>query len=139
MLSPLTKKELKDFHDLLIQRKSRLIEEITIEKESFNNGRGPGDLIDVVTSLLERELDFSFTEKERKSLEEIDHALERIENNTYGICVDTQKPIPKSRLLVVPETLRTLKAQKSYESRAKKKRRLTRESLITHSVPFGAS
>ena len=56
-------------------------------------------------------------------LEEIDRALERIENKTYGICVDTNKPIGKTRLRAMPETMRTLKAQEAYETMLKKKRR----------------
>jgi RNA polymerase-binding transcription factor DksA len=41
-------------------------------------------------------------ENERGLLREIDEALERIEDNTYGICLATNKPITKSRLRVKP-------------------------------------
>ena len=123
MSSAFTKKELDEFHKLLLERRSKLIEEITKEKDSFDQGEGPGDLVDMATSLLEKELNFSLTEKERNSLEEIDKALERIANGTYGICIDTQAHITKTRLLAVPEALRTLKAQEAYEAKFRKARK----------------
>ena len=122
MIPPFDQQELKEFFNLLIQRRAKLIKEIAVEKEPFNSGEGPGDLVDMATSLLERELDFRLTAKEKNSLEEIDYALERIKDNIYGICVDTHEPIAKDRLLAVPEALRTLKAQEAYEAKFKKEK-----------------
>ncbi len=131
MNSPFTEKELQDFYDLLIKQRSKIIAEITSEKNNFNQGKGSGDLVDMATSLLERELDLSLTTKEKNSLKEIDKALERIKKRTYGICIDTQKPIARDRLLVVPEALRTLEAQKAQEARFKKQKRAVSGTLIT--------
>ena len=132
MPSVFNKNELNEFRKLLLKRRSKLIQEITKEKDSFHQEEGPGDLVDMATSLLEKELNFSFTEKERSSLEEIDKALERIANGTYGICIDTKEPIAKTRLLAVPEALRTLKAQEAYEAKFRKARksRVSTSTLI---------
>jgi len=41
-------------------------------------------------------------DSERKLIVEIDDALDRIENGTYGICEGTGQPIPKERLEAIP-------------------------------------
>ena len=41
-------------------------------------------------------------DRERKMLKEIDDALQRIEDGTYGICEATGKPIAKARLEAKP-------------------------------------
>jgi len=41
-------------------------------------------------------------DSERKLLHEIDDALQRIENKTYGVCEGTGQPIPKARLEAQP-------------------------------------
>ena len=121
--SPFNSKELKVFHALLLEKKSRVLEEIKEQQQSLAEGEAIGDLVDMATSLLEKELNFSLSEKEREMLEEIDKAIERIENKTYGVCVDTNEPISKDRLKAVPEAIRTIKAQEAYELKMKKQKR----------------
>lgn len=41
-------------------------------------------------------------EKERKLLREIEHALEKFTDDSYGICEGTEEPIPVNRLLARP-------------------------------------
>ena len=114
-----------------MNKEVKLLLKLLAKKNNFNQGKGSGDLVDMATSLLERELDLSLTTKEKNSLKEIDKALERIKTKTYGICIDTQKPIAKDRLLVVPEALRTLEAQEAQEARFKKQKRAVSGTLIT--------
>jgi YteA family regulatory protein len=57
---------------------------------------------DVGTEMFEREKDLSLYLKDRETLREIDAALERIENGTYGICTVSGKPIPLERLEAIP-------------------------------------
>jgi RNA polymerase-binding transcription factor DksA len=42
---------------------------------------------------------------------QLENALIRIKNGTYGICVDTGKLIPKERLRAVPHTQQTIEAK----------------------------
>ncbi len=51
---------------------------------------------------MSRNLLLGLMDSERKLLREIDEALERIENKTYGICIGTGKPIRKARLEAQP-------------------------------------
>jgi DnaK suppressor protein len=68
----------------------------------------------------------SLSEVDRARLEEIDAALERIKEKTYGICVDTGEVINKARLKAVPEALRTLAAQEQHDRQMRKKKTLQR-------------
>jgi len=85
-----------------------------------------GDLADLATELIERELNMSISESDRERLEEIDAALKRIKDKTYGICIDTGEVISKARLKAVPEALRTLAAQEAYDRAQKKRKAMTR-------------
>ena len=49
-------------------------------------------------------------------LRDIEHALERIEQGTYGICEDTEEPIEKKRLMSMPWARLSLQAQEERES-----------------------
>jgi len=52
---------------------------------------------------------------EQEALSEIDAAIKRIHDGSYGVCEVTQKPIAKDRLLAVPFTRYTAEAQKNLE------------------------
>ena len=129
MESTLTKEELNFFQQELLTKKERLIREIHGQNaESNTENKTVGDLADMASELLEREFNLTLTEKEKEMLDEIDKALVRIANNTYGLCIDTKEPISKARLEAIPEASRTLKAQEQYE-RMKKKMASTREKF----------
>ena len=121
-----TKKDLNDFQELLIEKKTRLIKEIQEQSAEVASEKldEPGDLVDMATDLLDQEMNLSLTTAEINRLKEIDEALIRIESGEYGICVDTGEEITKTRLKAVPEAKRTLEAQEKYDKiqREKKKR-----------------
>ena len=128
--SPFTKEELDFFYNELIQKKERILQEIKDQNSDMGSeNRVVGDLADMATDLLEREFTLTLTEKEREMIEEIDKALLRIKNNTYGICIDTKEYIAKVRLEAIPEASRSLKAQEQYE-RLKKKMNNLKEKYV---------
>ena len=59
----------------------------------------PGD---VATETFDRELDEGLEEGAERQLEQIDAALARIEDGSYGMCAADGKPIPVERLRAVP-------------------------------------
>ena len=64
---------------------------------------GSGDhLADSASETYMRELDEGLEENAEHILLEIDDALERIEDGTYGLCADCGAPIGEERLLAVP-------------------------------------
>jgi len=57
---------------------------------------------DVGSEMFEREKDLALFQLDRETLREIDQALERIDNGTYGTCTVSGKPIPEERLEALP-------------------------------------
>mgnify|MGYP000199166132 FL=1 len=126
--SPFSAKELTEFKEQLLEKKEHLIKEIQGKEAELTSGEKDevGDMADLATELIERELNMSLSEVDRSRLEEIDAALNRIKEKTYGICVDTGEVINKARLKAVPEALRTLAAQEQYDRQMRKKKSLQR-------------
>jgi RNA polymerase-binding transcription factor DksA len=63
----------------------------------------------------DRDFVLSLVSSEQEALSEIDAAIKRIHDGTYGICESSGKPIAKERLLAVPFTRHTAEAQKLIE------------------------
>ncbi|MDH5720218.1 MAG: TraR/DksA C4-type zinc finger protein [Spirochaetia bacterium] len=127
--TPFNEKELKEFKEVLLEKKARILKEIQEHDEiAHHEVDEPGDLVDMATELLEKELNLSLTEQERDILKEIDEALERIQNKTYGFCVDTGEAIAKTRLKALPEAKRTLEAQEKYDKIAREKKKRMQSS-----------
>ncbi len=66
---------------------------------------------DMSQSQFTREMDATVGERSGKRLEDVERALEKIEEGTYGICDDTGEEIPKGRLEAMPEAVVTVEAQ----------------------------
>ena len=64
--------------------------------------RMPIHMADVGSDNFEQEFNVGLLESKRDLLREIDEALRRIEDGTYGICLATSKPISKARLRAKP-------------------------------------
>jgi DnaK suppressor protein len=64
---------------------------------------------EVADKLEEYETNKGVMDKLQKQLSEVDAALERIENGTYGICENTHKPIDRDRLEANPSARISLK------------------------------
>ncbi|EKN70366.1 general stress protein GSP160 [Neobacillus bataviensis LMG 21833] len=73
---------------------------------------------DTASQLEDREVQSSINESAKHILNEVDEALERIQNGTYGICVETGKDIPVDRLKILPYAKRILEAQKRFDEAA---------------------
>lgn len=96
---------------LLAKRREILINLNEFEDEALKKSRldATGDLssmpihmADIGTDNYEQEFALGLMDSERKLLKEIDEALGRIEQQTFGICEGTGKPIPKARLEAQP-------------------------------------
>ena len=64
----------------------------------FDEESGEGD-----TLAVERERDLALSARARHEIEEIDRALKKIDEGTYGICEVSGTPIPKARLQAIPQ------------------------------------
>jgi DnaK suppressor protein len=80
-----------------------------------NEGDTQLDSGDMSQDMFAREMDATIGEQVERRLADVDRALQKIEEGTYGICDDTGEPIPRGRLEAVPEAIRTVGAQQRYE------------------------
>lgn len=74
---------------------------------------------DIATALEQREKDIAIDQAMHQRLHDINQALKLLEEDKYGICIDTDERISKERLEAVPYAIRTIEAQKKYENKHK--------------------
>ncbi len=67
------------------------------------------------TDDFDRTISLEVTSKEYGILRQIERALEKMDENTYGICDITNEEIPLARLEAVPWATMTVKAQEKFE------------------------
>ncbi|MCO5937182.1 TraR/DksA C4-type zinc finger protein [Mucilaginibacter sp. RB4R14] len=110
----------------LVEFKGLLLEKLRSSKEELNalatslsspNANGTDDTAGTYKTLedgsatLEKEQINQLAARQKKFIEQLEAALIRIENKTYGICRETGKLIPKERLRAVPHTTLTMEAK----------------------------
>jgi len=98
----LTEKELKEFEEKLLSRKEQIKKNLEDAYGMISQMRGmdlreEGDLAAVAT---ETDIDNAIADQQRRELAEIDIALGKIKNGTYGICEMCEEPIGRARLEV---------------------------------------
>jgi DnaK suppressor protein len=103
---------IEHFKQLLLEKRREILKNVNeIEDEALNKSRldATGDLssmpihmADLGTDNFEQEFALGLMDSERKLLHEIDDALQRIDEGTYGICEGTGKSIRKARLEAQP-------------------------------------
>ena len=67
------------------------------------------------TDDFDRRISIEITSEEARLLRQIEHALERIDEGTYGTCEITGEDIPRARLEAMPYATTTVKAQEKLE------------------------
>ena len=72
---------------------------------------------DAGTETFDRDVALSMVANEQEALNEIEDAIDRIFDGTFGVCQETNKPIKKNRLKAVPFTRFSLEGQDLYEKR----------------------
>ena len=70
---------------------------------------------DYATELFDDERDLGVAEQLREELEAIERAEKRLDEGTYGLSVESGKPIPDARLEAIPWAERTAEEQRLYE------------------------
>ena len=75
------------------------------------------DLLDGVTRAADREMSFATRSLLVQRRNQLALALERIEDGTYGICEECEKPIPPARFHAIPEATTCVPCQSRRERR----------------------
>jgi DnaK suppressor protein len=116
---PLKKIEIEDFKAKLLQMKKQLATSIKDTKEEvkeMEESRGYSQhQADEGTDDFGKTISLEVSNKEFTILRQIDRALEKIEEGSYGICDITEKEIPKARLEALPYATMTVEAQEKFE------------------------
>jgi DnaK suppressor protein len=86
-----------------------------LQEENVNHP----DLADRASSETDRAIELRARDRQRKLIAKIDAALERIEDGTYGYCVETGEPISLKRLEARPIATLSIEAQERHERREK--------------------
>ena len=120
-MAKMSKKDLEFFKNLLLTKRKKVAKNLeylrstvldsTTKEASGDHSSYSFHMADQGTDAMEREKAFMFAARDEKYLKQIDDALERIENSTYGICRITGKLIPKERLMAVPTTTISVEAK----------------------------
>lgn len=100
----MNKKDLEKYRRLLEEKKSALSAEIakTRRAEEETTEESTQDIADKAVSSYTREFLYSLTDGERNTLLQIDDALGRIEDGTYGFCLNCGTAMTEKRLNAVP-------------------------------------
>ena len=110
----MNKREMKVYKQMLVALRGRLRGDVNAMADAALNktrSEASGDLssmpihmADVGTDNFEQEFTLSLMESDEETLVQIDAALERIEDGVYGLCVECDGRIPKTRLNAIPFT-----------------------------------
>ncbi len=117
----LPKKDLEVFKKMLFQLRAKIAGDLQQIEGDTLSGNQPShagelsDLADIATDNCDRELSIGLATNEQQLLNDIDVALKRIEDGTYGICEIYGTAIPRKRLLAMPYTRLSMKAQEEEE------------------------
>lgn len=104
-------KTIEEMRRKLLKERAKYLhsaEEYQAEAESLLATREPGDVQfdeeggEGNTVAVERERDLALSGQARQTVKQIDAALERIDNGTFGYCVTSGEPIPIARLRAIP-------------------------------------
>jgi DnaK suppressor protein len=114
-----SQEELKEFEDLIQEKLTLAKEELSQLKKTLSKSNDSGTdntastskLLEDGADTLERENLSQLAARQQKFIINLENALRRIKNGTYGVCVDTGKLIAKERLRAVPHTMHSIEAK----------------------------
>ena len=112
---------MKTIKEMLLKKREDLGLEISRRSKASTESsvQDIGDILDSVSEERTRELDLILTDREKRKLAQIDDALDRIEENTYGLCEECGVKIPKARLKVLPFAIFCVECQEKNEREEK--------------------
>ena len=86
---------------------------------SMDDNSASADIVDQASSYTDKNVEMKAINRQIKLISEIDKALIRIKDETYGFCLDTAEPIGLKRLMARPVAKYTIAAQEKHEKNEK--------------------
>lgn len=113
--------ELQEFKDIILEKLRIAKEELGALTSTLSNSNANGTddtagtykTLEDGSATLEKEQTNQLAARQKKFIDNLEAALVRIENKTYGICRETGKLIQKERLKAVPHTTLSIEAKKT--------------------------
>ena len=125
MKSILNKKELAEYRKMITKRKNEILDSISrISEDTLKKSQkdASGDIsgytfhmADVATDNYDREFSLGIASNDRRFLYDLEDALKRIEDGTFGICEECKAALTKARLKALPYARLCLTCQKKKE------------------------
>lgn len=111
----------KEITQKLLDAKAKILQEVTQKVKSESNvlKHEIGDIYDIASIERERELTLMLGDRDRDKLSEIEDALERIKDASYGACEECGEPIAEDRLRALPFTRVCVECQSKNERELK--------------------
>jgi len=111
--------ELQEFKGIILEKLKIAREELDALTKTLSGGNANGTddtagtykTLEDGSATLEKEQTNQLAARQRKFMDNLEAALVRIENKTYGICRETGKLIQKERLKAVPHTTLSIEAK----------------------------
>ncbi|MGN0033189.1 MAG: TraR/DksA family transcriptional regulator [Candidatus Limimorpha sp.] len=110
--------ELEEFKALILERLEKARKDLVLLQENVTGGDNSADdtaptfkILEEGSSVLSKEENSALAVRQAKYIQNLENALIRIENKTYGICRVTGKLIPKERLRAVPHATLSMDAK----------------------------
>lgn len=109
--------QLEFFRQLLTNEREDLRERIDRDFQGLREYEMPSDPADVGSAEEQRQSQLNMLEREKRLMDKIDHALDRIAQGEYGWCEETGDPIGLRRLLLRPTATLSIEAKERQEQR----------------------
>ena len=128
---------MKPIKDMLLRMREDLVHEIARRSKATTEpgAQDIGDVLDSVSEERTRELDMILTDREKRKILQIDDAVDRIDDGTYGQCEECGVKIPRARLKVLPFAKFCVECQEKNEREEKYTREEPEEGI--KKVPMG--
>jgi len=112
--------DLQEFKGIIDKKIARAEEDLALLKAAYKNdaSKGTDDTshsfksFDEGSEVMNKEANVQLAIRQEKFLRDLNNALLRIENGTYGVCRVSRKLIQKERLLLVPHTTLSIEAKR---------------------------
>lgn len=117
----MTKRELDDYRQLLVHKRKMLSGTLNhlhndVGSVEASRGANSGDTADMGSDTFEQDFALSLIENEGNVMQKIEDALERIDEGTFGSCLQCEKRIVKARLRAIPWTDYCIECQRKAEA-----------------------
>jgi len=105
--SGLNKKQVAEYFKLLLEKRAEIYGDYSAMEKARSLSAGeisnmPLHMADVGSDNFDQEFTLGLMQSERRNIAEIEEALQRCKDNSYGICFKTGRPIPRARLDAKP-------------------------------------